>query len=342
MGLGVVMYGLAYAGCCPCRSGGIIVTMDIKMKSTLGTYFLPVGLFVVCGALLCSVPLVQATNYFSWGAEGLSGANAPQWGTNGAATGNASLRSQTVIDCTVRHSGVCSMRVQPTGSGTNESTGIDLNGIPPNYSFNLVGSGSLYYRWWMRMDTGFSWGDGSVWGSPDASRAKAGRIIKTGTVDQYYTGTIGARGIGISECEATAGHAGACLTNTGAIGSDTGPIYVPHSFAADSQWHEYIVRVKSNTSTSCTTPGTCNAELELFVDGASVGSYNNWRLTNADSQFFEWWGSWMTNPYWQMGSSIAAGGIVYLDDYSTDDTFNSIYPGGDTTPPAAPIALAVE
>lgn len=296
------------------------------------------------GALLFAVSLsANATNYFSWDAEGLSGANAPQWGSNGAYTGAASLRSATSITSSGCRSGRGNcMLVVPTGSGTNESTGIDLNGTPPNYGFTLVGSGSLYYRWWMKFQSGFSWGDGSVWGGPEASRAKAGRIIKSGGVDQYYTGTIGKRGFGIAECEATAGHAGACLTAAGAPGTDTGPIYVPFDFStvADGQWHEYIVRIKPNTSTSCTTPGTCNAEIQAYVDGASVGSYTGWRLTNADSSFFEWWGSWMTNPYWQMGSSVAAGGNVWLDDFSTDDVFNSIYSGADTTAPTAPTSLA--
>jgi hypothetical protein len=82
--------------------------------------------------------------------------------------------------------------------------------------------------------------------------------------------------------------------------------------------------------------------MQVYVDGVSIGSYNNWRLTNADSAFFEWWGSWMTNPYWQMGSSVVAGGTVYLDDFSTDDVFNSTFSGGDTTSPAAPTGLGVQ
>ncbi len=307
------------------------------------------------GSLLVLVGANQsalATNYFSWGAETMT----PAWGAKGSSTGAASLRGSSSIS-TVAHTGTKSLKVTPNGSGTNESVGIDLNGTPPTYPFSIINSPSLYYRWWMRIETGFSWGDGSVWGGPNGSKVKSGRLNKPDLTAQFYTGYIFRNGFRIAECEATSGHAGGCLNNDGTTGSDNGPIFIPFDFTkmADGRWHEYIVRVKPNTSTTCTTPGTCNAQFEAYVDGASVGSYNNWRLTQNDGQFIEWWGSWMTNPYFQMGSSVAAGGTIYLDDFSTDDTWNSLFspsgPGGSvaaqpppppTPPPPAPTNLLVK
>lgn len=269
----------------------------------------------------------QAANYFSWGAEGLSGANAPQWGAGGSATGAASLRSSTAIDCAVKHSGSCSMRVTVNMLGTNESVGIDLNGTPPTYGFSVLGS-QLYYRWWMRISAGFDWGDGANWGGPSVSRTKSGRQTEPGTtpVSQWYTGTVRASGFYLAECEATAGHSGACLNNDGSPGSDQGPMGVAFDMntMADGQWHEYIVRIKYNSSASCTTPGTCDAQMQVWVDGLSVGTYTGFRLTNRDGQSYEWWGSWMTNPYFQGGSSYSAGGTIHLDDFATDDGWNSL------------------
>lgn len=282
-----------------------------------------------------------ATNYFSWDAETMT----PSWGANGSFTGAASLRSSTTIDSTVAHSGSKSMRISLSMLGTNESTGIDLNGTPPTYPFKFINSPSLYYRWWMRIMPGFNWGDGATWGGPTAARTKAGRQNLPNLSAQWYTGVLRVSGFAISECELTSGHAGGCLNKDGTPGSDQGPMMVPFDMnkMSDGKWHEYIVRIKPNTSASCTTPGTCDAQLEAYVDGASVGSYTNFRLSPNDGQMIEWWGSWMTNPYFQGGSSYSAGGTIYLDDFSTDDTWNSLVstsgPGGSavaTPPPPAP------
>ncbi|MGB4834068.1 MAG: hypothetical protein WBP40_03510 [Candidatus Moraniibacteriota bacterium] len=218
-----------------------------------------------------------------------------------------------------------------------------MTGQPPTYASNVLGS-QIYYRWWMRIDPGFDWGDGATWGGPAVARTKSGRQNEPGTdpASQWYTGTVRASGFYLAECMASSGHSGACLNNNGTTGSDQGPMGVSYDMTAhdDGQWHEYIVRIKYNTSASCTTPGTCDAEIEVYVDGTSVGSYTGFRLTNRDGQAYEHWGSWMTNPYFQGGSSYSAGGTIYLDDFSTDDTWNSTAGGSDTTAPTAPTSLS--
>lgn len=291
------------------------------------------SLFVLIGANQSA----HATNYFSWGAETMT----PTWGAKGSATGPASLRSQSSIDSSVFHSGSKSLKVQPTGSGTNESTGIDLNGTPPSYPFGFLGS-QLYYRWWMRIEPGFSWGN-------NFKKSKAGRPNLPNLTAQWYTGYIGGDEFVISECTPEAGHAGGCLPNDGSAPYDGSQIHIAYNLnsKADGKWHEYIARVKVNTIANCTVKVDCDAQFEMYVDGVSVGSYNNWKLTPTDGQFIEWWGSWMTNPYFQMGSTVPAGGTIYLDDFSTDDTWNSQVspsgPGGSAIPtPPAPTGLSVK
>ena len=289
----------------------------------------------------------QAANYFTWGAEGISGANVPRCAGNTVDCWSSHLlNSATTITTAVKHSGSASMRIVPTMVSTDEPLGLDvpdMTGKPPTYASNVLGS-QIYYRWWMRIDPGFDWGDGATWGGPAVARTKSGRQNEPGTdpASQWYTGTVRASGFYLAECMASSGHSGACLNNNGTTGSDQGPMGVSYDMTAhdDGQWHEYIVRIKYNTSASCTTPGTCDAEIEVYVDGTSVGSYTGFRLTNRDGQAYEHWGSWMTNPYFQGGSSYSAGGTIYLDDFSTDDTWNSTAGGSDTTAPTAPTSLS--
>jgi hypothetical protein len=281
--------------------------------------------FLAACLLALAASVAQATNYFSWGAENM----VPQWGANGAYTGTASLRSATTIDSGVTHSGTKSMKVTVNMLGTNESVGIDLNGIPPPYPFNFIGS-QLYYRWWMRFEPGFSWGDNSSNGW-----VKMGRVLTSDTTGAYYTGFMAANRFIIQECNYRDGgnYVGDCYTTDG-VPSLTTAISIPYNLAAkaDGQWHEYIARVKVNTSASCTPGVNCDADWEMYVDGVSVGRYNNFKLSSQNSQILEWWGSWGTNPYFQGNSSTSAGGTVYLDDFSTDDVWNSTFSSG--SPPA--------
>ena len=46
----------------------------------------------------------------------------------------------------------------------------------------------------------------------------------------------------------------------------------------------------------------------------------------------EAWGGWMVTPYFQLNGTAADGGVIYLDDFSTDDTFNSMLLQSPATP----------
>src|SRR5713101_4901454 len=106
---------------------------------------------VAMGAFLCLLGASQnasAANYFNWGAESDNTSRGPI----------LSYAGQTTRDCTVAHSGSCSMRLNVIGNdGGNQQMGAE----PGNFTYPdpaFVGSRAIYYRWWMKIMVGFSWG----------------------------------------------------------------------------------------------------------------------------------------------------------------------------------------
>lgn len=271
---------------------------------------------LILSAVVLFAGSAQAVNYFSWGAETASTVT-----MNGASAPIYEYKSNTTRDCTVAHSGSCSMKMVIIGNDSgNQSSGIDIDQNP--YGFNMVGSGDIYYRWWMRINTGFNWGSGS---NP---KVKSSR---TGAGAQGYTGYLYRNGINLAECDSFSDSA--CRdVNGSSCGSDS-CMMISHTFVADSQWHEYIVRVRPN-SAGCTPGVNCDGQLQFWVDGVSKGSLSGFRLhTNASNAMSEFWGGWMTFPYWQLNGLAGEGGTLYIDDISTDSVWNSIFGGSDTTPP---------
>ena len=64
------------------------------------------------------------------------------------------------------------------------------------------------------------------------------------------------------------------------------------------------------------------------MDGLFVGENNNFKLhNNASNLMIEQWGSWMVYPYFQLNGTASDGGTIYVDDFSTDDVWNSLIPG---------------
>jgi len=246
-----------------------------------------------------------AANYFKWDVESNTTSTGPVLG----------YFSGSTRDCTVSRSGACSMRLNVKGNdGNNQQMGADIDWSPP-YNFNLTGSQPIYYRWWMRIMPGFSWGVGHG----GHAKTKASRTGNT-SGSQGYTGYLMSYGFLIGEC----GDVG-CVLNNGATNTDSN-LYVKFNFdnVADGQWHEYIVKVKPNSSASCSIGSNCDAQLEAWVDGVSVGQYNNFKLNNRSDKMVELWGGWMIRPYFQIGGTSSDGGTIYVDDFSTDDTWNSV------------------
>jgi hypothetical protein len=279
---------------------------------------------------LCAVSTgASATNYFNWGAESnvIMGATVSKY------------MGQTSRDCTagVAHSGSCAMKLQVIGNdGGNQQMGPD--GVNwTNYPFNIVGSQAMYYRWWMKIMPGFSWGSGTA-------KTKSSRVIG-GTYPRGYTGYLMDYGFLIGECDDVGSPAGGgCLLNNGAYNNDYN-LAINFNFRNqnDGQWHEYIVKIKPNTSATCTAGVNCDAQFQAWVDGVSVGQYNNFKLHNKDGNpMIEAWGGWMLYPYFQLGGTASDGGTIYIDDISTDDTYNSLIGSGSKTPLNAPGNLRLQ
>lgn len=260
------------------------------------------------------MPNADAANYFSWGVE----------------SDIYPYFRGTTRDCAVSHSGQCSMRLNVIGNDNgNQQMGADLLN-PFAYPFTFVGAPALYYRWWMRIEPGFSWGnDSSGAGAKTKASRTIGGPIFNGSGAQGYTSFLASTGFQIGEC----GSAGCRLAN-GAINTDDN-LYIPYDFrsANDGRWHEYIVKIKPNTSGSCMPTVNCDAQFEAWVDGRLVGRNINFKLhSDPTHTLVEAWGGWMVTPYFQLRGTSSDGGTIYLDDYSTDSQYNSLL-GNRPNPP---------
>lgn len=244
-------------------------------------------------------------NYFNWGVESLKV-------NYGATPGKFDIQwfGRSAQDCTpgVAHSGKCAMRLDVAGNDRgNQQKGADTIQQNPAYPFKMVGGSAVYYRWWMKIMPGFSWGNRTA-------KAKSSRVISG---KQGYTGYLMSYGFLIGECDSAG-----CTLNNGRSNSADSNLVIRYDFRskADGLWHEYIVRIKPNTSAA-----SSDAEFEAWVDGASVGQYNNFKLhANADDSMTEAWGGWMVRPFFQLNGAPSDGGTIYLDDFSTDSAYNSL------------------
>jgi hypothetical protein len=244
------------------------------------------------------------------------------YGVNGPGIFDVQYFTNSSQDCSpgVARSGNCAMQLNVQGNDSgNQQRGADLIQQNPDYPFNIVGAPAIYYRWWMKIMPGFSWGTGTA-------KTKSSRVI-SGV--QGYTGYVMSYGFLLGECDSV----GCTLNNGGSNGGDSS-LVVPYDFRVrdDGIWHEYIVRIRPNTSASCTAPANCDGQLEAWVDGISVGQYNGFKLhNNAGEPMTEAWGGWMVRPFFQLNGTAADGGTIYVDDFSTDDVFNSTVKIGPPT-----------
>lgn len=242
-----------------------------------------------------------ATNYFSWGVESLK----VSYGTSPGPY-NVNFFSGSSRDCTVAHTGNCSMKLQVIGNDSgNQQMGADTLNWNPAYPWDFVGSRAIYYRWWMRIMPGFSWGTGTA-------KTKSSRVIGS-TYAKIYTGYVQASGFNLGECdEVVSLPGGGCV--------DPGPT-VAYDLRKmnNGSWHEYVVMVKPNTRVDLS-----DGVLKVWVDGQQVGVSSNFILSKfSGNPPNEAWGGWMVTPYFQLNGVATDGGTIYLDDFSTDDTFNS-------------------
>ncbi|MGB4943023.1 MAG: hypothetical protein WBO92_02825, partial [Candidatus Moraniibacteriota bacterium] len=149
---------------------------------------------------LLSAGNAQATNYFSWGVEGNT------YVVNGVTTTFLySYVGSSSQDCTVSHVGSCSMKILVNGATGDEPQGKELN-APIQLPFNIVGGPAVYYRFWMRLNSGWSWG--SV-----TPKTKSSRVLGDFNGDsgiRGWTGYVQADGFNVGECDGT-GAGGGCV-----------------------------------------------------------------------------------------------------------------------------------
>lgn len=320
-----------------------------SMKSIL--FHKSIFLSFVCVLFFVAAGTVYAVNYMAWDAE-CSPPGTPcrmtsgYFNTNSAGWNfNFSFYSapKTSITTAVKHSGNSSLKLMPDGIGTNEHLGTEnvyfrdygIGAYPGTY----LGS-TLYRRWWMRIDPGFSWGPGNG-NSPTIKWTRTASDAAAG----FYTFYISEFGFNVAECDNT-GYDALCYDNQNVLhGTNAWVIPYDWSAKADGQWHEYIIKMKINSSTSCSPPN-CDSENKIYVDGQLIGQHNGFRMVPNNVNMVQYESFGPASPYFQLGNSSAYGGTWYLDDMSIDSTWNSSQyadpggGGGDTTPPTG-VAITV-
>lgn len=253
----------------------------------------------------------EATNYFNWNAD----------------SGSTSR-------------GTCNFaQASPSAGAGHDGGGAILWNIPDGSDgqsgCNDLQSGSFgagtwftgktfYFRWWMKFGT-FNWGN--------RGHNKIIRLTQGGGSDllTFYMDT---NNINVESTNGSGCGGGVC-----------GHVNYAFNGAAAKNWQEYVIALTLQTS------GGGNGTVELFVNGASVGSFTHNLYTSASGDFSKaTWGNAMLQVlYHQLcngGSSCGSGGTFWTDDYTTDDVWNSNYGGGgappDTTPPTNPTGLTAQ
>lgn len=244
-----------------------------------------------------------SNNFMSWNADSAVLQNP-------AAT-CGSLRN-SAFDTIEKHEGAASMRLRVTDS--QSSIGCRDVSVQNRYGHPLNDGSSIYYRWWMKIDSNFNWGT-------NHKTMKASRIKQDNDVPPpYLTGFLHKNGIR---------PVGECLDCTPAsmFPGDEGPVLSysldPAVNPAVTNWQEYIVRYKWQTGSSE------NAEAHIYVNGVLKRSMSGFRIysgTGKNDAVEGFANSFMANPYTQVcpnGQSCGAGGVIWVDDFSVDDSWNS-------------------
>jgi hypothetical protein len=252
---------------------------------------------VVATVLLASVSQsAWATNFFTWHADSTS-----------TSAGNCSLQGAT-LDTTEKHQGSASMKLIFTDSQNQIGCPIDYQG-----TFPCCDGKWRYYRWWMKFDPSFTWG------TTGDRKSKANRTLPT---NAGFTGYIRRGSIYLDECSA-------CSPATPGVAVDLEPADggCVNSGASCTEWTEYIVGIKKQTSSSAS-----DAEFHLWINGIKHASQTGIKIGNGTAWSGSTWEAWMQWPLPQLNSGGTGGGRIWVDDISVDDTWNSTV-GPQPNPP---------
>lgn len=253
---------------------------------------------------------LSGIDYFSWSCESDTTSLGPvvQY-FGGTPAGSSTTRMLLNGD------GVMRLVVVGNDAG-NQQLGaeVGLNQLIQNGSNMLfVGGPAIYYRWYMRIEPGFSWGAGTA--KTKSSRTGGGPIVNSSTA-QGYTGYLMSNGFLIGEC----GSAG-CTVPGGGANTD-GNHLISYDFRTknDGLWREYIVMVKPNSGAA-----VADAQFQAWVDNVAIGGANNYILhASAIETFVEMWGGWMVMPYFQLNGTASDGGTIYCRDFLVSNYYNSL------------------
>ena len=236
-----------------------------------------------------TTPNVPSESYFTWDCE----AEHP-------AVGGCEPNTQ-IVTIDDAHSGNRCIQIHVIGNDNgNQQSGV---GIRQAIRLGTIIDGRWYfYRWWMKLDEDFKWGEGTA--KTKASRVK--RLDENSPAP--WTGYIGKNGFSLGEM---------------AEGSQPwapGGAMVEYDLQAmaGQGWHEYIVGIKTQTGADAS-----DAIFQVYVDGELIGEDRNLHLTNQTVDCVEAWNGWMLRPYFQMGGTESDGGLLWLDDFSMDNDWNS-------------------
>jgi hypothetical protein len=278
----------------------------IMRKSRKPAHLAPV-LTAVLGVMAVAGPS-SAQQLFSW--------NADQLKTTSIGS-IVAVGSGTSIDLVEKVEGLGSMRLNVPGDNQAQM------GIEPGAKSLGAGTtgGSLYYRWWMKIDLNFSWGSAD-------RKMKSNRVKRSGDVPPpIYTMYLTQGDVYVGECSECA--PGGTDPSNARIAYD----FNPSTNAAVTKWQEYIIQVKMQSA-----PDRLDGAFYFWVNGVKIGSgVNGMRFVTSTVGWVEAWGANMVRPLPQLNSP-GAGGTIWIDDVSLDTTFNSrsvepTCPGGSAPDP---------
>lgn len=284
--------------------------------NNIGTLKLGTFLLLLTWILLPVQP-TSAANLFRWDADQLSTTSLGPIIT---------IQPNTSIDTAVKHSGSGSMKLIFPG---NQQFQL---GIEPGPAISLMAGQRYFHRWWMKFDSNFHWSSIQAF-----STFKMNRVKRAGDVQPiFFTQHLERGFISISECN-ECNPAGTGGDNIVGVNYN----FDPQSNPSLTNWHEYIVEIKLNSSS-----GARDGEFALYVDGNQIarGTAISFCCTTGSFQPQEAWGQTMIRPFAQIQGLASDGGIVWVDDFSMDTTFNSTIGSNnnDLTPPAAPGGLRIQ
>ena len=249
----------------------------------------------------------RSANYWTWDCES---ADYPWFNRFYASSGLVTTEPRSGERC---------VQIDVIGNdGGNQGRGTDVKSIVLG---NVQQGQWFYYRWWMKLGSGFSWGTGTA-------KTKASRLKCTEEqMIRLWTGYIGHGSVHLDESDVLA------------PSWDPAGVRVPYDFraAAGTGWHEYIVAMKMQTGAAGS-----DGEFHFYVDGSWIGGKTGIHYIDFADSCSEAWNGWMVSPYFQLNGTAADGGTLWLDDYSMDDCWNSaIYPDPNASSvPSVPTGLS--